>query len=87
MFNKEMDEDIGEVECERLKEVTEDDFKSPNMNTWKGYASENVCERRNFIFAKVQKRYLEKQFNQEMDENLNMALRVELIIKRKYENL
>lgn len=82
-----MDEDIGEVECKRLKEVTEDDLKSPNMNTWKGYASENVCERRNFIFDKVQKRHSGRQFNQQTGENMNMALRVELIIKRKKKNL
>lgn len=35
-----MDEDIWEVEYEKWKEVTEYDFKSPNTNTWKGYASE-----------------------------------------------
>lgn len=50
-----MDEDIGEVEHERLKEVTEDDLKCPKVNNCKDYASENVCERRNFIFGKVQK--------------------------------
>ena len=58
-----MDEDIGKVECERLKEVTEDDPKSPNMNAWKGFASENVCGRRNFIFDKVQKRHSGRQFS------------------------
>lgn len=49
-----MNEDIGEIECERLKEVTEDDLKIPDMNVWKGYVSENIFERRNFIFDKVQ---------------------------------
>lgn len=60
------------------------------MNTWKAYASGDVCERRNFIFDKVQKRtivYSRRQSNQQMDENMNMALGVELIIKRKYEDL
>lgn len=48
--------------------------------------NESVGRRMNFMIDNIQRR-LPRRHIQKMDENMNMALRVKIIIRREYVNL